>query len=120
MFRWNIHDLKVSPYVFTSDIGTFDDRFVLRYTNGLLGTTPITFDSEVSAYLNNEKLVIQASELLSEVSLYDISGKLILTEILENPKTNFETPFNGAEGVYIAKIKFQNGKFSTKKLIQKK
>jgi hypothetical protein len=116
----NIHDLKQSPYVFTSGIGTFDDRFVLRYTNGLLGTTPITFDSEVSAYLNNEKLVIQASELLSEVSLYDISGKLILTEILEYPKTNFETTFNGAEGVYIAKIKFQNGKFSTKKLIQKK
>lgn len=115
-----IHDLKQSPYVFTSGVGTFDDRFVLRYTNELLGTSPIAFDSEVSAYLNNEKLVIHASELLSEVSLYDISGKLIMMENLALPKTNFETTFNGAEGVYIAKIKFQNGKFSTKKLIQKK
>ncbi len=70
--------------------------------------------------LNNEKLVIQASELLSEVSLYDISGKLILTEILALPKMNFETTFNGAEGVYIAKIKFQNGSILSQKLIYKK
>lgn len=115
-----IHDLKQSPYVFTSGIGTFDNRFVLRYTNELLGISPVASDSEASAYLNNEKLVVHASELISEVLLYDISGKLIMTEILELPKTNFETAFNGAEGVYIAKIKFQNGKFSTKKLIQKK
>jgi hypothetical protein len=43
-----------------------------------------------------------------------------LTEVLERPTTNFETAFHGAEGVYFAKIKFQNGKFATKKLIQKK
>jgi hypothetical protein len=116
----NIHDLKQSPYVFTSGIGSFDERFVLRYSNGLLGTSSLTNGSEVSAYLKNEKLVIHGGEVLSEVSLYDISGKLILTEVLERPTTNFETAFHGAEGVYIAKIKFQNGKFATKKLIQKK
>lgn len=115
-----IHDLKLSPYVFTSGIGTFDNRFVLRYTNGLLGIANPNFDSQIAAYLTHEKLVIHTSELLSEVALYDISGKLILTEILELPKKNFETTFHGAEGVYIAKIKFQNGKFATKKLIQKK
>ena len=116
----NIHDLKQSPYVFTSGIGSFDDRFVLRYSNGFLGTSSLANESEVSASLRNEKLVIYGGEVLSEVSLYDISGKLILTEVLERPTTNFETAFHGAEGVYIAKIKFQNGKFATKKLIQKK
>lgn len=116
----NIHDLKQSPYVFTSGIGSFDDRFVLRYSNGFLGTSSLANESEVSASLRNEKLVIHVGEVLSEVSLYDISGKLILTEVLERPTTIFETAFHGAEGVYIAKIKFKNGKFATKKLIQKK
>jgi hypothetical protein len=116
----NIHDLKQSPYVFTSGIGSFDERFILRYSNGFLGTSSLANESEVSAYLKNEKLVIHGGEVLSEVSLYDISGKLILTEVLERPTTNFETAFHGAEGVYFAKIKFQNGKFDTKKLIQKK
>src|SRR5690606_35198786 len=32
-----IHDLKHQPYVFTADVGTFNDRFVLRYTNSSLG-----------------------------------------------------------------------------------
>jgi hypothetical protein len=114
-----IHDLKLSPYVFTSGIGTFDDRFVLRYTNELLGVSNPTLDSQIAAYLSNEKLVIHSCELLSEVSLYDISGKLILTEILEFPKKNFETTFHGAEGVYIAKIKLENGLIVTKKLIHK-
>ena len=116
-----IHDLKQSPYVFTSGIGTFDDRFVLRYTtDGFLISSEFENTQDLIANLFNSTLQVQSSERMTQIEVYDISGKLILTEILELPKKNFETTFNGAEGVYIAKIKFQNGKFSTRKLIQKK
>ena len=116
-----IHDLKQSPYVFTSGIGTFDDRFVLRYTtDGFLISSEFENTQDLIANLFNSTLQVQSSERMTQIEVYDISGKLILTEILELPKTNFETTFNGAEGVYIAKIKFQNGKFATRKLIQKK
>ncbi|TRX01888.1 hypothetical protein [Flavobacterium gawalongense] len=33
-----VHNIKQDSYNFSSDTGTFDDRFVLRYTNGSLGT----------------------------------------------------------------------------------
>ncbi|MDB9960840.1 hypothetical protein OAD62_01965, partial [Oceanihabitans sp.] len=32
----SIHDLKGTPYTFTSDSGVFNDRFILRYTNNSL------------------------------------------------------------------------------------
>jgi hypothetical protein len=116
-----IHDLKQSPYVFTSGIGTFDDRFVLRYTtDAFLISSEFENTQDLIANLFNSTLQLQSSERMAQIEVYDISGKLILTEILELPKTNFETTFNGEEGVYIAKIKFQNGKFATRKLIQKK
>jgi len=64
-----VHDLKQSPYVFTSGIGTFDDRFVLRYNNGLLSTNTNEYASDLIAYLNQQKLVIQANEFINQVSL---------------------------------------------------
>ncbi|WP_309640135.1 fibronectin type III domain-containing protein [Flavobacterium sp.] len=115
-----IHDLKQSPYTFASGIGTFDDRFVLRYNNPLLGTTTVDFDSDLTAALNQGKLTVHSSEWLHEIALYDITGKLITTQTLDIPKNSFEMFFHGAEGIYIAKIKLQNGMVISRKLIQKR
>ncbi|NHM06533.1 hypothetical protein G4D82_04810 [Flavobacterium sp. CYK-4] len=114
-----IHNLKQSPYSFTSSIGTFNDRFVLRYTNAALGNVSQEAATDLIAYLNQEKLFVQSQWMIDEVTIYDIAGKLIFTEKVKVLKSSFERDFYGTDGVYLAKIKLQNGIVLSRKLIQK-
>jgi len=111
-----IHDLKQSPYNFTSEAGTFDDRFVLRYTATTLAATNSETNFEVLAYIDHGKFFVRASENISGASIFDITGKEIL-DIPENQSKNVECNFNFAEGVYMTKIKLQGGVTITRKLI---
>jgi hypothetical protein len=45
------HNLKQVPYSFTTEKGTFNDRFVLRYTDKTLGIT------DLETTLENQLLV---------------------------------------------------------------
>jgi hypothetical protein len=38
-----IHDLRQSPYIFTAVNGTYNNRFLLRYTNTTLGFSNVVF-----------------------------------------------------------------------------
>jgi hypothetical protein len=40
------HDIRTAPYNFISAVGTFNDRFVLRYTDKTLGVTDFQFKLE--------------------------------------------------------------------------
>ncbi|NHM06535.1 T9SS type A sorting domain-containing protein [Flavobacterium sp. CYK-4] len=110
-----IHDLKHSPYSFTSPAGTFNDRFVLRYNNSALGND--TFDTQVAvtAFVQNQELNINSAKNIVEATLYDISGKLI--ETYKANTAEFKTRFGFAQGVYLVKIKLDNGLEVSKKII---
>ncbi len=115
-----IHDLKLSPYTFTSAIGSFDDRFVLRYNNLTLSTGEFENSNNLISNFKNGKLEIKSSELIHEVDVFDISGKLIQHFNLDIPRTNFESHLSIAEGIYILKVKLQNEVMVSQKLIYKK
>jgi len=115
-----IHDLKQSPYVFTSAAGTFNDRFVLRYTNNALGVSQPQLSDAVVAMATNGKLTIQASEPIKHIFVYDIAGKLIRTYNPAMVRNYFEHDFNYSDGVYMLKIRMQNGVIATQKLMNKK
>jgi hypothetical protein len=116
-----IHDVKQSPYVFTSAAGTFNDRFVLRYTNNMLGVDhPQATAASFVAVASDDKLKIESSQNIKHVFVYDIAGKLIRTY---NPKTiraYFEEDFYYAEGIYMVKVRMENGNVVTQKLINSK
>jgi len=115
-----IHDLKQSPYLFTSEVGTFADRFVLRYTNETLSIKNNVMNTGVISFIKNEQLVVQASNKMKQVEVYDIAGKLIVSLDISKPTASIETNFYYAEGVYMLKIKFENNSMVTKKLIHQK
>lgn len=75
----NIQNLKLGVYSFASDVGTFDNRFEVVYTN-LLGTTPNVFAaSTVLVYVNNGDLVINTGAVtMAEVKVFDILGRLMV------------------------------------------
>jgi len=111
-----IHDLKQAPYSFATASGTFDDRFVLRFTSTALGTNHPENIVGLTAFIKNSKLFVEAGETIERISIYDISGKLIKTYIPENSDREFEGEFPFAEGIYLSKIKLQSGIVITSKL----
>ncbi|RZJ65651.1 MAG: hypothetical protein EOO50_12945 [Flavobacterium sp.] len=108
-----IHDLKVAPYVFNSAIGTFNDRFLLRYTTQQLGVGDHDL-STLTAFISEGKLFAQSPETIESIEIFDISGKRIVTF---SPDSNlFEEPFPYSQGIYIAKVKLANGSTADVKL----
>lgn len=114
-----IHDLKQSPYVFTSDIGTFNDRLILRYTDTALSTSEFDATSNVIALIYQKNLMVEAAQYIDNVAVFDISGKLINTYLPKNKSMKISENFIFAEGVYLVKIKLESGLIVTKKLIHK-
>jgi hypothetical protein len=114
-----IHNLKQSPYIFTSDIGTFNERLILRYTDNALSTSEFDANLNVTALIYQKNLWIEASQYIQNVAVFDISGKLINTYRPKNKSMKISENFIFAEGVYLVKIKLENGLIVTKKLIHK-
>lgn len=114
-----IHNLKQSPYIFTSDIGTFNERLILRYTDTALSTSEFDATSNVIALIYQKNLIVEAAEYIQNVAVFDISGKLINTYLPKNKSMKISENFIFAEGVYLVKIKLENGLIVTKKLIHK-
>ena len=78
-----IHDLKSSFYSFTSQAGTFDNRFEIVYaTNTVLGMEQKAIDqNSIIMYRQNNALHIDAGKnSIKNVLVYDVTGKLIYTK----------------------------------------
>jgi len=75
-------DLSKADYKFTTAIGTFNDRFVLRYTNKTLGTGDFeTNQDAVLVGIKNKTITINSTkENIDTVYIYDISGKLLYSK----------------------------------------
>ncbi|TEB41514.1 hypothetical protein D0809_25145, partial [Flavobacterium circumlabens] len=82
------HNLRDSNYTFSSAIGTFDDRFILRYTGTSLGIDEFeNSGKEVVISTKDKVITINASEkMINEILIYDITGNLIYR------KTNLNDP----------------------------
>lgn len=115
-----IHNLKQSIYSFASEMGTFNDRFILRYNNASLDTQVPTKTVGLIALVNNQKIIVQSSEKIEKIQIFDISGKLIKTYLPSSYSNQFEDQFIFAEGIYIAKIQLENNLIETRKLVNEK
>jgi hypothetical protein len=112
------HNLANGAYTFNSNTSELNNRFQVVYQNGALGN--IDFESNnVFATINNESLKIVASLPITNVTIYDISGRLV-TDFKVDNQVEVSSAFRYAEGIYIAKIKMNNGVIATQKLINKK
>jgi hypothetical protein len=114
-----IHDLKQSPYVFSSQSGVFNNRFLLRYTNDVLGSTDfVTLNNSVVVATNKDELTIKSSiENIQDVTVYDLLGRQLF-EAKEINNTNFmASSISSSQQALIVKIKLENGTILTKKVL---
>ena len=76
------HDLKVSPYTFSSNMGVFEDRFVLHYKNLLLSNDDFT-GIENSVYVfkeNNQPKIVSTKSNIKSVLVYDTLGRIVFSK----------------------------------------
>jgi hypothetical protein len=114
-----IHDLKQGPYSFTTEKGTFNDRFILRYTNKAeVGGNFNTQENTVLISNKNKQIEINSSvETINKVQVYDLSGRLIYQK--RNVNSNELAIFNLVQNhqTLLVKIVLQNGQTVTRKII---
>ncbi|MFV5697157.1 T9SS sorting signal type C domain-containing protein [Flavobacterium sp. ZT3R17] len=114
-----IKNLKEGSYTFTTESGTFNDRFVLRFTDKILGTG--TFDKGDSAVLvsNKNKLIkIDSSvEVINKVEVYDLLGRTVYEKVNIDANKLVLPNLVMNDQVLLVKIILENGKTVTKKII---
>lgn len=120
------HDLKLKPYVFSTKIGDFNNRFVLRYGSKTLGVDENNINSnelKIAYIQNSDLLVINAAlsdATVEKVALYDILGQSISSWEIENQdQQNIQIPIKSIDsGIYIAKVKTSKGELSKKIVVR--
>ena len=114
-----IFDLKSGDYTFTTAIGVFNNRFVMRYTNKTLGTEDFTsMDNEVMVSNANRQIQIVSSiESLDKVVIYDITGRQIYAKTKLETKELQIANLAASHQVLLVNISLQNGQVLTKKII---
>jgi hypothetical protein len=74
-----IHNLKLAPYNFASNAGTFNSRFSLVYRDATLSNSNFSANADsITLYKPNENLNIKTSGIIMQsVKVYDTRGSLL-------------------------------------------
>ncbi|MBC7642137.1 MAG: T9SS sorting signal type C domain-containing protein, partial [Flavobacterium sp.] len=113
------HDLKATPYTFTTAFGTFNDRFVLKYVNTSLDTKVYeNYENNIKIGTNNKKInVYSAQENLQSIAIFDITGRKIYETQNLNKKSFLIENINATSQALIVKIILENGVVVSRKII---
>ena len=112
-----IHNLKTAPYTFTTATGTFNSRFVLRFTNQTLGNADFTEDVDWVVSLQNHQISLFSNrENIVSVTVYDLLGRSLLSA-KDIYRTTYQTPPIRNQQTLIVKVTFENGVTETRKVL---
>lgn len=112
------HDLKAAPYQFQSTSGSHNNRFVLVFQNPSLGSTEFETNFTIDVYNDNKSIRIKSNlSALSEVKIYDISGRQLYVKSNINNKEITINNVTQCEQMLLLEIKTENGIKTIKKII---
>jgi hypothetical protein len=113
------HDLKQNAYLFSTGIGRFDNRFELAFINKTLGINQPALDTEsvIFSTTKDQIKINSTTENIISATVYDLTGKkLVSKNNLNNSKIILDKPTKQA-GVFIVKVKLENNKEISKKVV---
>lgn len=112
-----VHNLKVGAYSFTTATGTFNNRFVLRFTNQTLGNPNFNLGVDLVITSQNHQITLLSSqENMADVTVFDLLGRTLLT-VSDIHRTTYQTPPVYQSQTLIVKVTFDNGITETRKVI---
>jgi hypothetical protein len=119
-----VFDLKSGNYTFRTAPGTFNDRFVLKYSNKTLSVDKIEKQDGILAFYSNNynTLIIHNDNVdttVNSVSLFNMAGQNIgVWDVKDSLQTNIQIPIKKiSSGIYIVKVKTTNGESSKKIMV---
>lgn len=122
MYANTIHNLFDSDYVFTSNIGEFNDRFEIVFSYETLALYSPNFDNgilQINALENDRiKFSVTASETIKSIKIYDLLGRIVYT-LNGNSHSETYTLSNLNKTVYFVEVELYSGNKFTKKIIKK-
>jgi len=113
-------DLKSGDYSFTTAIGTFKDRFVLRYTDtSKLGTKDfdVTGKGVVVSVKNSQIKVNSFDENIAAIKVYDLKGSSLYEKNKVNKNEFTIDHLASSEQFLIVMVQLENGKWITEEII---
>lgn len=114
-----IHNIKKTPYNFISEAGSFNDRFVLRYTDKTLGTGTFELDDNtvVISKKGNELNIKSDLENIKRVTVFDLLGRKVFEKNSIN-STEFHTSnIDLNDQIGVVKVTLSDGQEISKKII---
>ncbi|TXI68427.1 MAG: T9SS sorting signal type C domain-containing protein [Flavobacterium sp.] len=111
-----IHDIKQGAYSFISQEGTFEDRFELVYKNTTLGGEDFVSENALTVYTSNNGIVINSSEMISEVVVYDVLGRKLHQQTVNQEEVVVSKIVKSNQALLV-KTTLSNGQVITKKVI---
>jgi hypothetical protein len=118
-FTNTVFDLKTGNYTFNTVAGTFNDRFLLRYTNKTLGTNDFeTLENQVLVSNKNKQIKVNSAvETIDKVLVYDLLGRELFKKEKVNSNELTLTNFNSSQQTLLVKVSLQNGQTVTRKVM---
>ena len=112
-----IHNIKQGPYSFTSQEGTFENRFELVYKNTTLGGDDFVDENVLTVYTSNNGIVLNSSALISEVVIFDVLGRKLHQQTVTNQEEVVVSKIVKSNQALLVKTTLSNGQVITKKVI---
>lgn len=114
-----VFDLKTANYTFNTVAGTFNERFVLRYTNKTLSNKDFeTLENQVLVSNKNKQIKVNSAvETIDKVVIYDILGRQLFKKEKVNNNELILTNLVSSQQTLLVKVSLQNGQTVTKKII---
>ncbi len=115
-----IHDLSSGGYDFTSDAGTFDNRFEIMYQLPLAISNPEFSSNQIVVYKNalDEFVVNSGSSIMKSIKILDLSGRIIDFKENINSSQTIVKEFLVVNEVLFLQITNEEGIVVTKKIIR--
>ena len=112
-----LNNIKQSAYNFSSETGTFNNRFEITY-NSVLNTKDLSIENTISVIKIKEKVIVKSPlEKISKVLVFDILGRKLLNLKAIN-KNNVEIEnLSISQQTLIVKVILDNGQSFSKKII---
>jgi len=114
-----IHDLSAGDYIFTSEAGNFETRFVIRYNNTVLNNTDATFKgNDVIAYKKSTSIHVETAGFdMASIRIFDINGRQLYEKKKINSKSVVIHDLIAAQQLLMIQVTAASGTVVYKKIV---